>query len=483
MNKRNLTFSILLIAVMLLGVNGLPYASAQATAIPTNTPRATSTPIIEPSLTPTVTPIVVTATPTAEMAATSILTAQPGDPFFDRSVLLTPPPPANTPVPSGDDVLTILLLGSDTITRDAIARTDVIIVVAINRTANTVTMLHMPRDLWVHMPNIGMAKINTVMNTGEVTYGEGGGVRLVKEMLLYNFGINVNYYARVDFVGLQNLVVLLGGLNLSVDCAIQGHKLIDPQLPYNDPASWYLHTENIGYKLMGGYDVLWYVRSRGSSSDLDRGRRQMEVLRAMWRQARERGVFEQVTTLYPEVQRWVYTDLTIPDMLGIAPIALALDPTKIQRISLSTGVHFVEEYSPGDGEFIFIPNRQAWEDVVTNLYRPPSPNRLGGENPTVQIGAALALKGLDQVAADRLSWEGLTVTMTGTEGAVDREDTVIFDYTGGAKPQSLQTIVDALRIRTEVISQPDPNATVDFRVEMGRAYATSCFYAIPTTTE
>lgn len=458
----------------------------------TNTPRVTATPSLTlvPSRTPSPTRTLrPSATPTATRTPRPTNTPEPT--LVIMGTYLTPvntpataiPFAMPTPVPNGDDIVTVLLLGSDTITEGAAARTDVIIVVAINRTAGSVSMLHFPRDLYVYAPNWTMTKINTVFNQGNHMYGPGGGAKLMKETMLYNFGLKIDFYARVDFVKFQDIIFKLGGLEITVDCAMQGHKLKSPDLEYDDPESWELYTINIGVHKLDPYSALWYVRARGSSSDLDRGRRQMEVLRAIWRQARNAGLIEQLTGLWPEFQKIVETDMQLTDLLGLVPMALSLDLTAVQRINVLQGVQLEQWYTSDAGQFAWLPLRDGWQKAIQNLLLPPPRNRLGGDNPTVEIGAALPVQGYDRVAADRLSWEGFNVKLIGMEGLVNRTNTVIIDYTGGSKPTSLEALRRLLRVpKGNVLSQPDPNATVDFRVEMGRDYGQSCLLAIPTET-
>src|SRR5262249_42366439 len=156
------------------------------------------------------------------------------------------------------------------------------------------------------------------------------------------------------------------------------------------------------------YMALWYVRSRGSSSDIDRGRRQLDVLRAMWRQAKNAGLFAQITTLWPEAQKIVETDMTLQDVLGLAPVGLAVDPANIQRIHVDLNTHFTTWFTGDTGSYALLPKPDIWKTTMQNFLLPPTSNRLGGESPTVEVGAALPLKGYDQVAADRLSWEGFS---------------------------------------------------------------------------
>jgi polyisoprenyl-teichoic acid--peptidoglycan teichoic acid transferase len=476
-------FSLIFGAVFILSVPAGHAASAQdATngAPPTNTKRPAGTALLATAaitLTPGApAPTIATAQATQALEITAI------EGFATPiTTPVTPIPPAMpSPPANGDDILTVLLLGSDTITAGAVARTDVIILVAVNRSKGTVSMMHIPRDLFVYAPNDTMRKINTVMNEGNKLFGEGGGVKMIKDTIQYNLGLKVDYYARVDFVQFQKIILALGGLQISVDCAVQGNKLKSPDLDYTSPESYEVYTLNIGVHTLDPYTALWYVRARGSSSDLDRGRRQMEVLRAIWRQARSKGMLEQATVLLPEVLGLLETDMPAQEVLSMVPLALSIDPADVQRITLVPDVHFTQWFTADVGAFAWLPNQEAMRKAVQNLMLPPPSTILGGGRTSVQIAAAARYAPYVQVAADRLSWEGYAVTILPSDGVPQRIDTVLYDYTGGAKPEELESIRKTLRVaKNAVFDQPDPNATSDFGVIMGNQYGTSCFFGLP----
>ena len=436
------------------------------TPIPTRTPTSTRTPTPTRTFTWTPTPV-----PTLVIMGTYETPSTPPP---------TAIPMAADPVSSpGNDILTVLLLGSDTITHSAASRTDVIIVVAINRTSGTVSMIHIPRDVYVYVPNYTMTKINTVMNYGNQRYGNDGGAKLMMQTIDYNFGLKIDFYAHVEFVEFQKIVAQLGGLDIGVDCGIQDNRLKSPNLDDTVADNYELYTLPVGFHHLDPYMALWYMRSRYGTSDFDRGLRQIEALRAIWREAKQVGIFAQVTQLWPKVQDLVQTDMTLPDVLGLAPLATSLDPTKIQRIEVQNGLDVKSWTTTDVGQFVLLPQPDRWKVLIQNLLLPPPSTRLHGESPTIEVGAALPVKGYDQVVADRLSWDGFTAKVLGTEGITNRDATIVYDYTGGAKPDSLKTLITTLRIRpSAVVSKPDPNRAVDFHVEMGKDYG-NCLYSLP----
>jgi LCP family protein required for cell wall assembly len=388
------------------------------------------------------------------------------------------PPAAPTPVIT-DDVLTVLILGSDSAQRRVVSRTDSMIVAVLNRTHGTVTLMYLPRDLYVYVPNDTMHKLNTVAALGIKRYGSENYIQLLRETLLYNFGIKVDFYVRIGFTEFREIINALGGLRIAVDCAIEGNRLISPDLDPQQPESYQVFRMEIGMHRMDADTALWYARARGSSSDMDRGRRQMEILTAIWRQARAAGLFRQATDLIPRLLRVVDTDMTASDLISLVPLALYLELDRIQHIHLAYKEHFTLWYTSDNGMFTWLPVPQAMARAVQNLYTAPTRNRLYGEVPQVAISAAQPLVQYQEVAAERLMREGFRVTMLDAQAARSPNFTRIYDYTGGAKPNSLAVLKRALRVSDRgVIAQPDPNALYDFRVEIGYNYPHSCEFKI-----
>lgn len=447
-----------------------------STAIPTNTPRASATPLPSdtampsPTLTPsrTFTPSH-TPTPSVSPTATYVIEGTYAAPVLTPVVEIPPRVPLMEDDP---DIVNIALLGSDTTQGNGIGRTDVMILVSVNKRENTAAMWHLPRDLFVYIPNHTMDRLNLAFAYGARNTYPGSGWDLFKETILYNFGIELDFYARVNFDDFMTIVEELGGVNISVDCAITDWRLIDPELDPTLEENWEYYTLPIGRQTLEPYMALWYARSRVTTSDLDRGRRQMDLLRAMWYQAREQDLFSQVTELWPEAMETVDTNLTLSDVLGFVPLATSLDMSAIARYSGSVDVHYIPLKTPDDGRMVFLPNREALLPLIADFLTPPTSNRLSRQATSIEVVDASNWNiGFDLVAADRLAWEGFAAQPGGAAGGVARDLTVLYDYTGQSKGSVRADLQRVLRVSDEqVIVEPDPNRVADFRVEIGRGY-------------
>lgn len=477
----------------------LPTNTPPATAVPTNTPRPSRTPSDTPS--PTETPtetLIPTNTPRPSHTPTSSNTPTPAATDTPSITPTTFDPDAPTPYPfegtyatpvttpiislppraplaeEDPNIVNIVILGSDA-RGENIGRTDVIIITSINKTLGTVSMWHVPRDLLVYIPGNTVDRMNRAYPIGRESEYPGGGIGMVKETILYNFGIPIDYYALVNFSDFEEIIDQLGGLQISVDCQIEDWALITPDSDPTLEESYERYTMHIGRQTLDPYYALWYARSRkGTGDDFDRGRRQIDILRAIFYQAREQGLISQLTEIYPQMVEIVNTDMGLTDMLEFLPMANSLDLSRIERFNGVLGVHYDNFTTPDDGRFVLLPRYDALYKLVQDFVTPATGSRVDRATTTIEIYDASAYGiGFDLVAADRLGWEGFLVFPGGQTSGSFRDETIIYDYTGDTKGSALERIMEIMRVgESSVIFEPDPNRTVDYRIEVGRGYNT-----------
>jgi LCP family protein required for cell wall assembly len=131
------------------------------------------------------------------------------------------------PVPwDGNSRINVLVMGLDSreSDNDDIPRTDTMILFSLDPGSRTAGMLSIPRDLWVEIPGFDYNKINTAYRLGEVynvsERGPGQALRTVEELM----GMEINYYAMVDFLAFENFIDELGGIKIIIPEKI----VIDP---------------------------------------------------------------------------------------------------------------------------------------------------------------------------------------------------------------------------------------------------------------
>jgi polyisoprenyl-teichoic acid--peptidoglycan teichoic acid transferase len=155
------------------------------------------------------------------------------------------------------DAVNVLLLGSDS-RGEKQARTDTIMVAHYNPNTHKVKLISLMRDMYVSIPDHGQQKLNAAY-----TYG---GPELLRETIKENFGLNLHYYAIVDFKGFEKAVDLLVPNGIEVD------------IPYEMSDGIGMTLEE-GKQKLHGKELLGYVRFRQDRlSDFGRVQRQQEVI-------------------------------------------------------------------------------------------------------------------------------------------------------------------------------------------------------------
>ena len=97
------------------------------------------------------------------------------------------------PFEDSEEVINVIFLGSDQRSNSYGHRTDTIMLLSFDLEEGTVTLMSIPRDLYVFIPGWRVDRINTA--------DARGGPERVQETILYNFGIEVDHWARIRLVG------------------------------------------------------------------------------------------------------------------------------------------------------------------------------------------------------------------------------------------------------------------------------------------
>ena len=464
---------------------------------PTATPTALLMVTVPPDATPTPTPFqplldeTAAATPTSISPSTTITSEQPTDPpGTPTPIVITATPDAASLLPTGwippnisapnyapapfpiltdTETVTFALLGSDTRGGRSF-RTDTIVIAALRPKSGQVTLISIPRDLWVYVPSYGMQRVNTAYEFGDINHYPGGGPASLKDTLLYNLGIRIDHLAMVDFDGFRQIVDTLGGVDVPVACAYTDWHLIDPSYdPYNEN-NWSLYTVGPGVVHMDGDLSLWYARSRKKSSDFDRGRRSQEVLRAIYSRALQAGVITKIPQLYNDLNYAVTTDLDLPDLLQLAPLALHLTNADIR--SYYIGKSLVTGWMTPGGASVLLPNGPA---IQAMLQEALSPSRRTPEMDSILIEVRNGTynSGWDTLAAQRLNYAGYEARAA----PADRPDyagSLLYDLTAAQDPNRAASLLAVLGLPPSALVSTPMQSDLSYVLILGADYQ-PCF--------
>lgn len=366
--------------------------------------------------------------------------------------------------------INFLLIGSD-LRQGSSYRTDTILIAVVWPNEGQVSLISIPRDLWVYIPTVGMQRINTAFQSGEINGYAGGGAALLKDTITYNLGITIDHFAMVDFDGFRRIVDTLGGIEVPIACPYTDWRLIDPSYDPNYEDNWWLYTVGPGQVHMDGDLALWYARSRSKSNDFDRGRRQQEVIRSIFDQALQTSIFGKIPQLYTDLSSAVITDLGLADTIRLAPYALKFSNANIRGYYIRPP--YVIEWTTPAGAMVLLPNEAEIQSMLAEATT-LSTFAIERQSIKVDVQNGSGVETLEALAAERLNYAGYT-TLISTAARRDYFSSTIIDYTLAQDPNQRQSVITALNLSAPtVFSQPDGKSSVQYRVIIGSDYQ-PCF--------
>ena len=295
--------------------------------------------------------------------------------------------PQNGAIPSDSNVAgrvwNILLLGSDNDTKYSFPAllTQVMMVVHIDTINNSVTMLSIPRDSWVTVPEIGgMHKIDQAFFLGAQQHNSfDDGVRLARLTIEKDYGITIDRYAWVGLNGFAKVIDTLGGLDVDVT-----HPVVDDVYPddtgtnANNPYAFTRLYIAAGPQHMNGQQALAYVRSRHADlvGDIGRTQRQQQVLQALKQKLNLMSVLNNIQPLFTDLTGSIYTDLSEQEMLGFAAFGRSFNTNAIQHVTLGPGGgsqdygDYASVYDPsvGSNQDVVIPHCNNIQPVINRIF-------------------------------------------------------------------------------------------------------------------
>jgi len=244
------------------------------------------------------------------------------------SVLFSPSPsPSTAPVSQG--AFTVLLLGSDDDSKFSADHvlTQSMILVRVNPATKEVTMLSIPRDLYVPLSTGGSGKID-----GAYSYGAAGAAIATVQQ---DFHVHVDDYIWVGLIGLIKVIDAIGGIDI-----VTNSPVMDDYYPSDLFGAWPYDFQRVavlaGPQHLDGIHAMEYVRSRHSDlqSDYGRSKRQQQVLQAIRLKAKQVGPSD-IPALAKAIGGELKTSIGLDRVASLVPLAASFDnPDSIHQVLL-----------------------------------------------------------------------------------------------------------------------------------------------------
>ncbi len=348
--------------------------------------------------------------------------------------------------------INILLTGIGGGNHDGAQLADTIMLLSLDPTTKKVGMVSVPRDLTVPIEGYGYRKINSINALAEKDKQGSGGLAF-SQAFSQIFNQPIDYYVRVDFNGFSQFIDDIGGVDVNVE-----HQLDDyayPILGQEDNPSYYsryehLHVET-GPQHMSGSLALKFSRSRhginGEGSDFARARRQQLVIEAVKAKLKGTNLLLNPTLITKAItnyQEHVSTNLQVWEIAKFW--SLFKDANKDQMVNkvLDDGPDNLLKSGRGqEGAYILTPKAGDFSEIqylMANLLSAPSAevkNQVQAESSKLIVLNGTWVNGLATKASTDLEGYGFKIVGTSNANQKDYEYSIIYDLSGGMKPQSL----------------------------------------------
>lgn len=250
-----------------------------------------------------------------------------------------------------DEPFSVYISGIDTYGPvSTVSRSDVNMIVTVNPTTKKILMTSIPRDYYVPLASFGVKD--------KLTHAGIYGVEESMETLENLFGVEIDYYARVNFTSLINMVDALGGITVN-----------NPQ----EFTSYHTHDYYpAGQINMDGDTALEFVRERYglSGGDNDRVKNQQRVLTAMLEKAMSPAIITNYSSILDAVSGSFVTNMSSADIQKL--IQMQLDDMAswdIEQIAVTgTGTKSTTCYSsPGSNLYVMEPNYDSVNEAAAKI--------------------------------------------------------------------------------------------------------------------
>jgi len=205
-----------------------------------------------------------------------------------------------TPKNVKGDSFNVYISGIDTYGPiSSVSRSDVNIIMTVNRETKKILLTTTPRDSYVPIADGGNNQKDKLTHAG--IYGVDASIHTLENL----YGIDLNYYARLNFTSFLKLIDLLGGVDV-----------------HNDQDFTSLHGKfhfPVGNVHLDSEQALGFVRERYSlaDGDRDRGRNQQKVIVAILQKLTSTEALKNYDSIIKGLQDSVQTNMPLETMMNL----------------------------------------------------------------------------------------------------------------------------------------------------------------------
>lgn len=254
----------------------------------------------------------------------------------------------------------VFISGIDTYGKvTSVSRSDVNIVVSVNPKTKKILITSIPRDYFVKLSGIQTSYKDKLTHAG--IHGIETSVKTVEDLL----DININYYAKVNFTSLIDIVDTLGGITVDNDKPFRAYYI------ENTVVDYYFNKGSIK---LNGRQALAYSRERKSlaTGDIERNKHQQQVLTAVINKAFDKQIITKYNSIISKLQDKITTNIGTKNLTNFIKEQIRNNEKfEINTTNLTGSGAYDYTYSYKNSKaYVMIPNEESVKnahDMITSL--------------------------------------------------------------------------------------------------------------------
>lgn len=339
-----------------------------------------------------------------------------------------------TPPFHGKRQVRILLLGTD-VAFGKVSRTDTMKLITVDLDKERISMLSIPRDTWVELPNGTHNRINSAHQLGgrDRQKAVALATQTVTDLLTDLAGqpVQIDYYVRIQTEGFVKIVDALGGVDIDVE----------KRMKYHD--NWQSLNINLypGMQHLNGKQAMGYVRFRHDrEGDYARMERQDKFIRVLAEQMRGKQKSRRMLRMVGALMDMLSTDLSANDVIAMKKLVDKVGMNGIQSAQLPTVPTL-----RGAAQVVEVQDRVAAAQVIDDM--------LYGPRTTVVVLNGSQQQGLARDVREHIDAAAYNVVGVGTTEAPVETTTI---FTSDRDKKTATKLASALGVSGPVETKSAP---------------------------
>lgn len=273
-------------------------------------------------------------------------------------IVQTTPTPTPTPTPNSDtdelvedndDCFTMYLSGIDISGSLSLkSRSDVNIIMTVNTTTKKILLTTTPRDTYVYIPEVSGNTMDKLTHAG--LYGVETSMATLEQL----YGIEIDYYARVNFTSFEEIIDSIGGIEVESD--------------YSFESDGYYFSK--GTNTLTGAQALAFARNRSSftTGDIQRGINQQAVVTGIINKLLEPSVLLNFNSILESISDSMQTDMPYDEIAELVKMQLEDGSSwEIESVNLTGTGSSQYCYSLGSNAYVMYVDEDSLAEIVAKM--------------------------------------------------------------------------------------------------------------------